>query len=106
VIAEDPGPREVERVMEELVYEHLVDLIDFTRLHQLQQVVEFHVTELRDKGQLGDMSEEEVADRAAAIVERAWHRIIRDPRRYVDFRGQWAPDDDCELCKALASHRS
>ena len=34
---------------------------------------------------------------------RAWHRLINDPRRYVDFRGEWQPDEDCELCRALAA---
>jgi hypothetical protein len=101
--ATDPGPREVERVMEELVYEHLIDLVDFDRMSSLEQVVGLQLYELHAKGQLGDSGDEAgLAERAAAIIERAWHRIIDDPRRYLDARETWQPDEDCELCRRLA----
>ncbi|MEO8698881.1 MAG: hypothetical protein ABI867_02525 [Kofleriaceae bacterium] len=98
---DDPGPREVEQMMEELVYEHLIDLVDFDRMSSLEQVVGLQLHALFEKGQLaGDATE--LAERASGILERAWHRVIEDPRRYADLRGEWQPDADCELCRMLA----
>lgn len=94
---------DVEKLIEDLVYEHLIDLVDFDRMSSLEQVVALKLYELQEHGQLGSVDEEQVPDRAAELMERAWHRVIEDPRRYVDFRGDWQPADDCELCKALAA---
>lgn len=102
-LADDPGPPEVERVMAELVYEHLIDLVDFDRMHQLEEVVAQQLYGLVDNGRLPAITEDDVPDHAARLVARAWNRVIEDPRRYVDFRGEWEPDEDCELCKALAA---
>ena len=101
VIAESP----IERVIEDLVYEHLVDLVDFDRMYELEQIVEQRLGDLVERGELPAADEADLAERAAAIVAGAWHRLIADPRRYVDFKGDWRPDDDCELCRALAASR-
>lgn len=89
-----------EQVIEDLVYEHLFDLVDFDRLHDLEQVVAMKLADLADPD--GNDMPMEAVDRAAAVIERAWHRLIKDERRYVDFRGTWQPDDDCALCRAFA----
>lgn len=93
----------VEVTLEDLVYEHLADLVDFDRMYQLEQLVELRLEQLVEVGALSVREPEDHADRAAAIVARAWHRLIDDPRRYVDLRGRWQPDDECELCQALAA---
>jgi hypothetical protein len=102
VTAVDPGPVEVERVMEDLVYEHLIDLVDFDRMVSLEAILFHQLERLQDKGQLGP-PDPALAQRAAAIFARAWNRVLEDPRRYVDLRGRWEPDDDCEICRAIAA---
>jgi hypothetical protein len=97
----DP-PDPIEQTMEDMVYEHLVDLVDFDRMYQLEQLIELRIEQLAETGILPEREPEDYAERAAAIVARAWHRLIDDPRRYVDFRGEWKPEDDCEICQALA----
>ena len=92
----------VEAAIEELVYEHLVDLVDFQRMWELEMVVALRLGDLVDGRALPAMSEDAIADRAGELMARAWHRLIEDPRRYATFGGEWIPDDDCELCKALA----
>jgi len=95
-------PTPVERLIEDLVYEHLIDLVDFDRMYELEQIVELRLGELVEHGELPGIAEETFPERAAAILARAWHRLIDDPRRYVDFKGRWEPDDTCEICRALA----
>lgn len=89
--------------MEDMVYEHLVDLIDFDRMYQLEQLIELRLEQLAEAGILPKREASEYAANATEIIKRAWVRLIDDPRRYVDFRGAWRPEDDCELCQALAS---
>jgi hypothetical protein len=96
----DPGPREVERMVEQLAYEHLIELVDFDRIWQLELVITEKLYELRAKGQLGHVREVDVPDKAAAMIEQAWARAIDDPRRWA--AQEWEPDDDCELCRALS----
>ncbi len=93
----------IETTMEDMVYEHLVDLVDFDRMYQLEQLIELRLEQLADAGILPDRDAEGYAERAGEIVARAWHRLIDDPRRYVDFRGEWQPEEDCDLCQALAA---
>jgi len=95
------GPFHVtEQVIEDLVYEHLFDLVDFDRMRDLEQIVAMKLADLEDPD--GDDMPLEIVDRAEALMERAWSRLIKDERRYVDFRGSWQPDDDCAICRALA----
>jgi hypothetical protein len=103
-----PMPRDhdtldpIEGTMEDMVYEHLVDLVDFDRMYQLEQLIELRLEQLAESGILPEREPEQYSERAAQIVARAWHRLIDDPRRYVDFRGEWKPEEDCEICQALA----
>ena len=100
--ASDPGPLEVERVIEDLVYEHLLALVDFERMNDLEQVVGARMEELFENVQLGDRAtEDQLYVRASNILERAWRRVLQDPRRYAAV-DDWNPDDDCQLCQALA----
>jgi hypothetical protein len=98
---EGDKPDPIENTMEDMVYEHLVDLVDFDRMYQLEQLIELRIEQLAEAGLLPEREPEQYALRAAEIMARAWHRLIEDPRRYVDFRGEWQPEDDCELCQAL-----
>jgi hypothetical protein len=92
----------VDRVIEGLVYEHLVALIDFDRMIRLEMAVGLQLQEMNEQGKLGaTLLPAQLAERAAGIIERAWHRVIDDPRRYVDPR-DWQPDDDCALCRRMA----
>ncbi len=99
-------PDPIEDTMEDMVYEHLVDLVDFDRMYQLEQLIELRIEQLAEAGILPERDPEQYAARAAAIIARAWHRLIEDPRRYVDFRGEWKPEEDCEICQALAKPRT
>ena len=96
-------PDPIEDTMEDMVYEHLVDLVDFDRMYQLEQLIELRLEQLAEAGILPEREPEGYAERAGTIVARAWHRLIEDPRRYVDFRGEWKPEDDCDLCQVLAA---
>jgi hypothetical protein len=99
-----------EQLIEDLVYEHLYDLVDFDRMNELEQIVTQKLLDLPHLKGGADDDDLEVstaacvagADRAAALIERAWHRLIKDERRYVDWGGAWEPDDDCPLCRAIA----
>lgn len=97
-----------EQLIEDLVYEHLYDLVDFDRMNELEQVVTQKLIDRMgpiDHDAGDELSTEACvagADRAAALVERAWHRLIKDGRRYVDFGSSWEPDEECPLCRALA----
>lgn len=102
IMSDRSTPDPIESTLEDLVYEHLVDLVDFDRMYQLEQLIELRLEQLAEAGILPDRDPEQYAEQAAAIVARAWHRLIEDPRRYVDFRGEWKPEDDCEICQALA----
>jgi hypothetical protein len=99
---EGDKPDPIEETMEDMVYEHLVDLVDFDRMYQLEQLIELRIEQLAEAGILPERDPEQYAARAASIIARAWHRLIEDPRRYVDFRGEWKPEADCEICQALA----
>ena len=104
LMTSDPDkPDPIENTMEDMVYEHLVDLVDFDRMYQLEQLIELRLEQLAETGILPERDPEAYAQRAAAIIARAWHRLIEDPRRYVDFRGAWEPEEDCEICQALAA---
>ena len=104
----DPGSpiSPEEQLIEDLVYEHLYDLVDFDRMNELEQIVAQKLIDLVAPIDGDDELDTKAcvagADRAAALVERAWHRLIKDERRYVDWGGAWEPDDDCPLCRALA----
>jgi len=89
-----------EQVIEDLVYEHLFDLIDFERMNELEEIVGMKLAEL--DGRHHDEPTIDMFERAAALMERAWHRLIEDERRYGDYRGSWQADDDCAICRALA----
>jgi hypothetical protein len=95
-----------EQLIEDLVYEHLFDLVDFDRMHQLEEVLIQNLINVARPIDGDEESESKAVDsaieRADAIVERAWHRLIKDERRHVDWGGAWEPDDDCPLCRALA----
>jgi len=90
----------IERAIEELVYEHLADLVDFERLFQLQQNVELRLFDLVAAGRLPELDREDVVERADDIVARAWSLLLDHPRRYAAAFA-WMGDDDCPLCKEL-----
>jgi hypothetical protein len=102
---DEDKPDPIEETMEDMVYEHLVDLVDFDRMYQLEQLIELRIAQLAEAGILPERDPEQYAARAASIIARAWHRLIEDPRRYVDFRGEWKPEEDCEICQALAKKK-
>jgi hypothetical protein len=91
-----------EKLIEDLVYEHLIDLVDFDRMYQLEQVVYCKLADPNDEidADLDDCDKiDELVERSAELIKRAWIKLIDDPRRYIATR--WKPDDDCPLCRAL-----
>ena len=90
-----------EQLIEDMVFEHLLDIVDLDAMKELEMLVAMKIGEL---GETPDAAlDPGLPERAAAILVRAWHRLILDPRRYVDFGGEWQPDEDCALCKLLAA---
>jgi hypothetical protein len=76
----------------------LIDLVDFARLAELEQLVALHLHTL-DAGRIYEPdSISDLADRASELIVRAWNRVLNDPRRYAEVRGSWLPDEDCPLC--------
>jgi len=92
----------VERVIEELIYEHLADLVDLPRLNEIERLVGMRLVELYEAGALPGLEADELADRAAAILDHAWHTLIDDPRR---FALAFAVDDECAHCRELERER-
>jgi hypothetical protein len=91
-----------EKLIEDLVYEHLIDLVDFDRMYQLEQVVYCKLADPNDEvdADLDDCEKvDRLVERSAELIKRAWIKLIDDPRRYIATR--WKPDDDCVLCRAL-----
>jgi hypothetical protein len=90
----------IERVIEALVYEHLADLVDLPRLNEIERLVAMRLVELAGAGALPGVETADLADRATAIVDHAWHNLIDDPRRFAAVFDA-SDDDDCELCRAF-----
>ena len=83
------------RTLEDIVYDHLGELVDFPALFQLEQIV---VAQLVHAGEL---HAEAAAVIATHLIESGWQRLLRDPRRYLDGRVVWRPDASCALCRAM-----
>ncbi len=103
----DSGPIDadlspVERMIVHLVEEHLLDLVDFRRISQLETVIGMRLADLVATKAIPPMENWQISERATEIIGRAWHRVIEDPRCFEANAGDpWETDDDCELCKML-----
>lgn len=86
----------VDAALEALVYEHLIDLVDFDRLEQLEHLVALQLHNLNQPATCTSVTT--IADRASRLITRAWNRLLEDPRRYAEVRTTWQPDEDCALC--------
>lgn len=90
-------PAQADKLLEELVYERVVECIDFDALYQFEQELWCA---------LGDLvAPDEVAEVAAEMVGRALVRTREDERRWITFADSGTSsvlDDDCELCREVA----
>lgn len=50
--ARSGSPDPIEGTMEDMVYEHLVDLVDFDRMYRLEQLIEQRLEQLAETGLL------------------------------------------------------
>ena len=91
-------PSAVQKLLDGVIYEALLDMVDLDALHRLEGVL---VTNLLD---LGEIEPDKAIAVASMMIERAWHKLAEDPRRYADPRA--GDGMDCELCAEAASHSS
>jgi hypothetical protein len=90
-------PAQASRLLEEVIYERLAELVDFDAIYQLEQLLAYEI------GELDELPLEEIPEVAKAMLDRAWCRLVDDPRRYVDLRE--GTGMDCESCVDEARQR-
>jgi hypothetical protein len=83
-------------LLDQVIYERLAELVDFDAIWRLEQTIAMALSEL--------LSEDETIAKSKLLIDRAWHALADDPRRYLDVGS--APFDDCDLCEAEARHHA
>ena len=84
-------PAQAAQLLDEVIYERLIELVDLDGLHLLEQKLALEIAEL------DEIDDDAYPDIAKSMIDRAWHRLAEDPRRYVRFGT--GPFVDCELCE-------
>ena len=86
------APALVQKLLDSVIYEAIIEMVDFEALHRLEELLVIGILEL---GQVAPAKGIAVAN---MMIDRALHQLARDPRRYA--HAQPAEDVDCELCAA------
>ena len=88
------APAMVSQLLDTVVYEAIVEMIDFDALYRLEEMLVMGILEV------GQVEPEKAIAVANMMIERALHKLADDPRRHANIR----PNDgmDCELCAAEA----
>lgn len=90
-------------LIEDLIYEHLIDLVDWQRARALADIVRgYFVASLSDDA---STDVERRAERLAnELVAVAWKRVAEDERVFMESELSWTDnDEDCVLCRELAA---
>jgi recombination protein RecA len=88
-------PVQAETLLDQVVYEQVVECIDLEALCRVEQTLTLMVSEI------DGVAGEQVCDLAKAMLDRALRRLPDDLRRYLRAAG-WPPSGGCELCKEAA----
>ncbi|MDB4954749.1 MAG: hypothetical protein JWO36_2318 [Myxococcales bacterium] len=92
------APVMVQKLLDSVIYEAVVETIDFDALHRLEEMLISSILEV------GEIETDTAIAVANTMIERALHQLAADPRRYVN--PQSGTGMDCELCAAAESHGS
>ncbi|HEX2692119.1 MAG TPA: hypothetical protein VHN14_36165 [Kofleriaceae bacterium] len=84
-------PKQAEALLDQVVYEQVLECIDLDALHRLEQSLTMMV------GELDGIPDDQVDPMATAMLDRALHRLPADLRGYLRAAG-WLPAGNCALC--------
>jgi hypothetical protein len=85
------SPPLVQKLLGEVIYQDLVELVDLQGVYNLQQMLAMNIEVL------GDIDHERATELAKSMIDDAWKQLDDHPAR----TGVPFDCDDCELC-ALA----
>lgn len=89
-------------LIEDLVYEHLIDLVDWERARLLAYIVRGYFVASLDDNAPADV-ERRAEQLANDAVAAAWKRIAEGERVFMESELSWKGNaDDCVLCRELA----
>jgi len=85
------APEHASRLLDDVIYEQLAGLVDFDGIWQLEQILAMSMCDM------DSVSEDEMVELSKGLIDRAWHKLADDPRRYARFSSE--PFGECELCE-------
>lgn len=85
-------PAQAAILLDQVVYEQVLECIDLEALYRLEQSLTMMV------GELEGVPDDHVGDMATAMVDRALLRLPGDVRGYLRAAG-WRAPEGCELCE-------
>jgi hypothetical protein len=92
-------------LVDDLIYEHLLDLVDWSRVRTLEEILsEYFVDALDDTANKEEISR--VQTLARDMIEAAWQRLLADERRFMERATAFSDDDDCVICRELAARNA
>lgn len=89
-------------VIGELLYEHLIELVDWDRLKDVEAHLFHYLRVLKDAGQLAALSERDLVQHTDGLMRAAWLRMADDPRRFYGKHLEDVDDEDDEVASGGA----
>jgi len=89
------SPAQAETLLDQVVYEQVLECIDLEALCRVEQSLTLAVSEI------DGVPGEQICDLATAMLDRALLRLPGDLRRYLGA-ANWPPPAACELCEEAA----
>ena len=86
------NPAQAASLLDQVVYEQVLECIDLDALYRLEQSLTMLV------GEVDGVSADRIGELATALLDRALLRLPEDVRRYLRA-ADWPPDGGCALCK-------
>jgi hypothetical protein len=88
------APTQVQRLLDQVVYEQVLECIDLDALYKVEQSLVMHL------GDLDGIADDQITEHAKLLIDRALLRIPGELRAYLSAAA-W-PLDGCELCEEEA----
>lgn len=88
------APSQVQRLLDQVVYEQVLECIDLDALYKVEQSLVMHL------GELDGVADDHIAEHARVLLDRALLRVPGDARAYL-AAAAW-PIEGCELCEEAA----
>jgi hypothetical protein len=88
------APTQVQHLLDQVVYEQVLECIDLDALYKVEQSLVMHF------GELDGVDDDQITEHARLLIDRALLRIPGDLRAYLSAAA-W-PLDGCELCEEEA----